>query len=257
MFDLSTYTFYKEKKVYTETNKGFTIITNFGCDQGCKYCITRAHPILKNKTTDEAEINWNYLEKCISETTAPTINLSGGGDPFFHWEKHLDFYNRVYDIAKKYGKRLDVHTRILPSNELLSKFRKIGLTVEYWNEKQYNILKERVENGLLNITKVRVIEVVGTNLTEEICRNYIEKIKKLGITQITFRQMFGNKKAFEHWEELKPKITGDGIMFLKDGEYHNYYFTTENKVFPYFFGTSEKDREFWKKKYEDLVQTCA
>ena len=243
--------------MYTEQNKGFTIITNFGCDQGCKYCITRAHPILKNKVTDESKIDWTYLEKCISETSAPTINLSGRGDPFFHWEKHLDFYKRVYEIAKKYGKQLDVHTRILPSDEILSMFGKIGLTVEHWNDKQYNVLKERIENGLMNVTKIRVIEVVGTDLTEEICNNYITKMKTIGIPQITFRQMFGNKKAFEHWEDLRAKVSGEGVLFLKDGEYHNYYFTTENKVYPYFFGTSEHDREVWKKKYEELEQSCS
>lgn len=243
--------------MYTEQNKGFTIITNFGCNQGCKYCITRAHPILKNKVTDESKIDWTYLEKCISETSAPTINLSGGGDPFFHWEKHLDFYKRVYEIAKKYGKQLDVHTRILPSDEVLSMFGKIGLTVEHWNNKQYNVLKERIENGLMNVTKIRVIEVVGTDLTEEICNNYITKMKAIGIPQITFRQMFGNKKAFEHWEDLRTKVSGEGVLFLKDGEYHNYYFSTENKVYPYFFGTSEHDREVWKKKYEELEQSCS
>ena len=243
--------------MYTETNKGFTIITNFGCDQRCKYCITRAHPILKNQITDESKIDWAYLEKCISETTAPTVNLSGGGDPFFQWEKHLDFYNRVYEIAKKYGKQLDVHTRILPNDELISKFRKVGLTVEYWNEKQFNTLKDRVEKGILLLTKIRVIEVVGTDFTEDICKNYIKKIKGIGIPQITFRQMFGNKKAYEYWNELSQKISGEGILFLKDGEYHNYYFTTKNKVFPYFFGYSEKDREEWKKKYEELEQSCA
>lgn len=82
-------------------------------------------------------------------------------------------------------------------------------------------------------------------------------MKTIGIPQITFRQMFGNKKAFEHWEDLRAKVSGEGVLFLKDGEYHNYYFTTENKVYPYFFGTSEHDREVWKKKYEELEQSCS
>lgn len=49
--------------MYTEQNKGFTVITNFGCDCHCKYCITKHHPILQNAVTDKSKIDWDYLEK--------------------------------------------------------------------------------------------------------------------------------------------------------------------------------------------------
>ena len=49
--------------MYTEQNKGFTVITNFGCDCHCKYCITKYHPILQNAVTDKSKIDWDYLEK--------------------------------------------------------------------------------------------------------------------------------------------------------------------------------------------------
>ena len=70
--------------MYTEQNRGFTVITNFGCDCHCKYCITKHHPILQNAVTDKNKIDWEYLEKCISKSDAPTVNLSGGGDPFYN-----------------------------------------------------------------------------------------------------------------------------------------------------------------------------
>lgn len=72
--------------------------------------------------------------------------------------------------------------------------------------------------------------------------------------------MFGNKKAYENFNNLKDKLyevyKDDGVLFLKDGEYHNYYFTTNNKLYPYFFGYSEEDRKEWMKKYEDIEQSC-
>lgn len=49
--------------MYTEQNRGFTVITNFGCDCRCKYCITKHHPILQNAVTDKDKIDWEYLEK--------------------------------------------------------------------------------------------------------------------------------------------------------------------------------------------------
>lgn len=47
------------KNMYTEQNRGFTIITNFGCDCNCKYCITKHHPILQNAVTDKNKIDWS------------------------------------------------------------------------------------------------------------------------------------------------------------------------------------------------------
>lgn len=68
--------------------------------------------------------------------------------------------------------------------------------------------------------------------------------------------MFGNKSAYEHFKELESLKWPDGVLFLKDGEYHNYYFTTTNELYPYFFGSSEEDRKKWMKKYEDIEQSC-
>ena len=83
-----------------------------------------------------------------------------------------------------------------------------------------------------------------------------KKINNIGIHQVTFRQMFGNKSAYEHFKELESLKWPDGVLFLKDGEYHNYYFTTTNELYPYFFGSSEEDRKKWMKKYEDIEQSC-
>lgn len=242
--------------MYTEQNRGFTIITNFGCDCHCKYCISKHHPILQNRTTDVNAIDWQYLETCIAKSNAPTVNLSGGGDPFYHWQENKDFYKKVYTLAAKYGKQLDIHTRILPDDpEILKLFRKIALSVEYYDTKAFEDLARAYDNAKPYV-KLRVIQVVDNKITEEQCREYIKKINNIGIHQVTFRQMFGNKSAYEHFKELESLKWPDGVLFLKDGEYHNYYFTTTNELYPYFFGSSEEDRKKWMKKYEDIEQSC-
>lgn len=242
--------------MYTEQNRGFTIITNFGCDCNCKYCITKHHPILQNAITDKSKIDWVYLEKCISESNAPTVNLSGGGDPFYNWQKNIDFYNRVYELAVKYEKKLDIHTRILPDDmNLIKKFRKIALSIEA-ND---TAAMERLKNALPEIektTKLRVINVLNERMTTKDCLDYIKKMHDLGVKQITFRQMFGNKNAYQNFLKIKDTINIPGVMFLPDGEYHNYYFTTNNTLYPYFFGYTEEDRKTWMKKYEEIEQYC-
>ena len=242
--------------IYTENNKGFTIITNFGCNNNCKYCITKHHPILQNAITDKSKIDWEYLEECISKSTAPTINLSGGGDPFYDWQNNIDFYNRVYELACKYSKKMDIHTRILPTNlKLISKFRKIALSIENNDVQAMECLKTMIPD-IEKTTKIRVINVLNERMTRDDCLKYINDMKSIGVKQVTFRQMFGNKKAYDNFNKIKDTISEEGVLFLKDGEYHNYFFTTNNKLYPFFFGYTENDRKVWMKKYEDIEQTC-
>lgn len=248
--------FNRKDNMYTENNKGFTIITNFGCDNHCKYCITRSHPILQNAVTDKSKIDWEYLEKCISESEAPTINLSGGGDPFYDWRNNIDFYNRVYDLAVKHHKKMDIHTRVLPDDtELIAKFRKIALSIENNDINAMKKLKDMLPI-IEKTTMIRVINVLDERMTRESCIQYINKIHDIGVKQITFRQMFGNRKAYQNFLKIKDTINMTGVLFLPDGEYHNYYFTTNNKLYPYFFGYTEEDRKVWMKKYEDIEQYC-
>lgn len=242
--------------MYTEQNKGFTIITNFGCNNNCKYCITKSHPILKNVVTDKEKIDWEYLENCILESDAPTINLSGGGDPFYDWQNNIDFYNHVYELTEKYGKKMDIHTRILPDNfDLIKKFRKIALSIENYDNTAINRLKELLPK-IEKTTKIRVINVLNEHMTRDDCIQYIEKMKSIGVKQITFRQMFGNRKAYQNFLKIKDSINVPSVLFLPDGEYHNYYFTTNNKLYPFFFGYTEEDRKIWMKKYEEIEQYC-
>lgn len=242
--------------MYTEQNKGFTVITNFGCNCNCRYCITKHHPILQRAVTNEEKINWEYLEKCISESKAPTVNLSGGGDPFFHWWDHMGFYNYMYELTTKYNKKLDIHTRILPDDmKLISMFRKIALSIESNDTATMNRLKNILPE-IEKTTKLRVINVLNERMTKEDCLEYISKLHSIGVKQITFRQMFGNRKAYQNFLKIKDSIHITGVMFLPDGEYHNYYFTTNNKLYPYFFGYTEEDRKVWMKKYEEIEQYC-
>lgn len=203
--------------MYTEQNRGFTVITNFGCDCNCKYCITKHHPILQNAVTDKSKIDWKYLEKCISESDAPTVNLSGGGDPFYDWQNNIDFYNHVYELSTKYGKKLDIHTRILPADiDLIKKFRKIALSIEPYDTRAIERLQAMLPE-IEKTTKLRVINVLNERMTTEDCLDYIKKMHDIGVEQITFRQMFGNKKAYQNFLKIKDTINIPGVMFLPDG----------------------------------------
>ena len=160
------------------------------------------------------------------------------------------------ELAKKYNKKLDIHTRILPDDmNLIKKFRKIALSIESNDSHAIENLKARLPE-IEKTTKVRVINVLNDRMTKEDCLQYINKMRIIGVKQITFRQMFGNKKAYQNFLKIKDSIDISGVMFLPDGEYHHYYFTTNNKLYPYFFGYTENDRKMWMKKYEEIEQYC-
>ena len=244
--------------MFTENNKGFTIITNFGCQNNCNYCISKHHPILQNKTTNLNSVDWNYLEDCIKNTTSPKVNLSGGGDPFYHYNDHMNFFNEVYNLCKKHNKLLDIHTRILPNDfNLVKIFNKIALSIEFTDRFAIENLYEKYRY-VKELTNIRVIQVVNNKMTIKDCIDYINRMKEIGIKQVTFRQMFGNREAYKHFDYLKENIKDiEGVMFLKDGEYHSYYFTTNNTLYPYFFGYTQEDRNKWMKIYENIEQSCS
>ena len=69
---------------------------------------------------------------------------------------------------------------------------------------------------------IRVINVLDERMTRESCIQYINQMYDIGVKQITFRQMFGNRKAYQNFLKIKDTINMPGVLFLLDGEYHNY-----------------------------------
>lgn len=136
--------------MFTAINKGFTIITDFGCHLHCPYCISKHHPILAGAKTDISKIDWQHLEHCVAESSSPRVNLSGGGDPFYRYQDHISFYYRVAEITHRYGKLLDIHTRIIPDDDhLLSLFNKLAVSVEHNDIAAITRLAERVSERYL------------------------------------------------------------------------------------------------------------
>lgn len=139
--------------------------------------------------------------------------------------------------------------------DLIKKFRKIALSIESYDEEAM----KRLQAMLLEITKttkVRVINVLNERMTTEDCLDYINKMHSIGVEQITFRQMFGNKNAYQNFLKIKDTINIPDVMFLPDDEYHNYYFTTNNTLYPYFFGYTEHGKRNAGYKLKSWMKDC-
>jgi len=90
-----------------------SIITNFGCDRNCWYCITnRVDPKRFKQDTD-----WGLLELFLSrDWVRRKVPISGGGDPLYRLEENMDWWERLFEITERLGLDVDVHTRNIVDN---------------------------------------------------------------------------------------------------------------------------------------------
>ena len=89
-------------------DKALSIITNFGCHFQCPECIVRNNHIDVPKTTLEG---LNGLITAYKVNGCSHITISGGGDPLFQYEKHVDWYRKLFKIARAID--LEMHTSYL------------------------------------------------------------------------------------------------------------------------------------------------
>jgi len=239
-------------------DKDLMIITNFGCNKNCPYCISRFHPDLEEKQSIES-INWEALEYAIicSNPDAEPITLSGGGDPLYGWSHNIAFYSRLRNLTDKIQKPLDICTRILPMDyQLLSNFRKINYIVDYMDAAGMAAL-QKTSWWLVYSVDLVVTVMVDTSMKDSDVFNVINYCQSLGIEDITFKEIFGCVSASNNYKQLKkaiPQIAGvNWLDYDEWDEKYEFYFLTTNKVRQTFIGDEITSREEWKNVYNNLT----
>lgn len=81
------------------SDKYLSIITNFGCHYSCPYCIVKNNNINVPKTTIEGLDNLLYE---FHKHDRNILSISGGGDPLFHYEEHIDWYRKLFNLCRNY-----------------------------------------------------------------------------------------------------------------------------------------------------------
>ena len=208
-------------------NKYLSVITNFGCHYSCPYCIVKNCNIKVPKTTVEG---LQGLERAIMENGCNWVSISGGGDPFYNLAKHIDWWNKFFEITTddpSLGVKLELHTSYLSDayNEDDSPFWPFNRVV-YHCRNISDLFRIKRFGGQI----VRVVYVVTETATEEKINDIATIVKyHPDIDELSFRQMVdSNYEATHYCEEYLKAGHEKDWYYIEQNDYNLYY--AENEV---------------------------
>ena len=212
--------------------KYLSILTNFGCHFSCPYCVVKNCGIDIPKTTVEG---LQGLEKAITENGVNWISISGGGDPFYKLEEHIDWWNRLFEILGDHEDiKLELHTSYLSDtyDEDVTPFLPFTRVVYHCRNITDLFKIKRFGNQI-----VRVVYVVTESATKEKIDDIATIVKyHPEIDELSFRQMIDSDYRTTHYcEGYLREGHGDRWFYIQQGDYNLYY--VENEV---------------KRRYEDF-----
>ena len=218
-------------------NKYLSVITNFGCHYKCPECIVRENGLKIPKTTIEG---LNNLTKEIKRGDYNWVSISGGGDPLFEIENHLDWYDKFFlyfnvaRICNFLTIKSELHTSYLPINNeirtvpscfdrFIYKFDRIVYHVHDINDLNYIERK-----GIDQI--VRAVFVVSDDMTEQSIKEIAEYVRNSKeIDELSFRQRVDNhfQPTYHLHDFLKAGHKKDWY-YIEQYDYNIYY--AENEI---------------------------
>lgn len=195
-----------------EVDKYMSIITNFGCHYTCPYCIVKNNNLKIPKTTLRGLCELNAE---IKNNNCNIISISGGGDPLYEYEKHKDYYGKLFEIATL---PLELHTSYIKSTFPIAKMKRVVYHIRSIDS-LYNIQRKGSEI-------IRVVLVA----TKELTKRDILKISKFVelskiIDELSFRQMVNGEYGIEYFNH-NLLVRGHNIglwHYIKQNDYNLYF----------------------------------
>ena len=231
-------------------DKYMSVITNFGCHYTCPYCIVKNNNLNIPKTTIEG---LDSLQHEILKNECNWVSISGGGDPLWNYDEHVDWYVKLF--ANTVGCKRELHTSLLgvPGRNLSPHWLFDRVVYHVHSLEQLYYIKSLNKDQI-----VRVVFVVTENFTEDM----IDRITTFcanseDIDELSFRQMVDNhyEKTYYCHDYLKA---GHGKLwwYIEQDDYNLYY--CENKVYTEYrsIGCKEEQKNIVPKDtitFDDLI----
>ena len=200
-----------------------SIITNFGCDERCPYCIWNEH-FLKNTFTSMETTDWERLITTINEHSPDRISISGGGDPLFELEKNIKWWQKLFYYLPYV--LLDLHTAKIAPPNFARKFNKYVFHAKDLQD-YYNRIDELTK---LQIPKKRVVIVADRQYTEKDYLKAAQNAKDKGCS-FSVRQLVENNKPVDIAVDFLKN--NPDLFYIEQADY-NLYFMPDNNVYAKF-----------------------
>jgi len=190
-----------------------SIITNWGCQQKCWFCIWQHHP-LKNVNLP---MDWKKLEQFISDNRdKKKFSISGGGDCLFEYRTNVHWWTRIFELAHKYNMVVDVHSRQKLYEDIFwRRINKLVITSDNLSDDIYYF------DYIREFCKLRIVHVATEYTDVNEIENFI-KFSEKSYVQFTIKQLsfYDDKGMFE---KLKRHYSNE-VYFLEEGDYNKYFF---------------------------------
>lgn len=219
--------------------KYLSIITNFGCHGKCPYCIVRENDIKVPKTTLGGLDN---LTKALKETNRNIISISGGGDPLHEYEKHVNWYRKLFSIVNNYHVNcatysipVEMHTSYM-TDESTFPFYDCKRVVYHLNTFEQLKHIHRTGNEI-----VRVVYVVTKDFTLEQIMNIAMFVDDSNeIDELSFRQLVDKGyDVTDYWQDILRFGHKKLWWYIEQCDYNLYY--AENKIYTKFSEIGESN----------------
>ena len=198
-----------------------SIITNFGCHYTCPYCVVKKTGIhIPPTTTKSLDLLLGVYEKGDYRG----ISLSGGGDPMHEYEKHTDYYGKLFSICHEHHIPLELHTSYIRDGLPYSHFDLIAFHLTGTQD----IVK--VDSLNCGSSAKRIVFVVDENFTKQKIDSIYEMYQCCqNISQLSFRQMIlpDYSSAYHCHEYLKEGHEQRKWYYIEQCDYNTYFMNGE------------------------------
>lgn len=207
-------------------NKILSILTNFGCHWGCRYCVYRENGI-NIPGTNINTFGWDELEEQLQIHKGELVSISGGGDPLYNYDNidNRRFYDRLFLLLDKYDCRLELHTSMINRWFPYEKCERV--VFHFTMPTQIDILNSLTNKIDLRTPIIRVVYVVQDYYTKALINEITREVNKSNaIEELSFRQMINTKgETTYHLHEYLSEghMKGNKWYYIEQSDYNEYF----------------------------------
>ena len=205
-------------------DKNISIITNFGCNHCCWYCIWGNHTLRHVHIPTDWDALYAFLYKYKDKGK---VSVSGGGDPLYEYGevKHYLWWKKLFEITSQLDMLVDVHTREKMYDRQF--YKRINRCVF-----SSDLLQE--DEGILlwssRYVKLRVVHVVTPKTTRQMIEDYLS-YQADWHCQFSIKQLVGYDDN-GMYDSIRREFPD--IYHIDKGDY-NVYFMPDNTIRDTFF----------------------